>query len=102
VLGPLDTHDRRGVVSFAVEDFSAEEVCRHLDSHGVALRGGYHCAQPLLRAFGVDGAARASLAPYSLDDDVDALFAGLEDLLHQRETRSPNRSGVPRGKRKSG
>jgi selenocysteine lyase/cysteine desulfurase len=68
----------------------------------VALRGGHHCAQPLLRAFGVDGAARASLAPYSLDDDVDALFAGLEDLLHQRETRSPNRSGVPRGKRKSG
>jgi len=102
VLGPLDTHDRRGVVSFAVEGFSAEEVCLHLDSHGVALRGGYHCAQPLLRAFGVDGAARASLAPYSLDDDVDALFAGLEDLLRQRETRSPNRGGVRRGKRKSG
>ena len=102
VLGPLDTHDRRGVVSFAVERFSAEQVCRHLDSHGVALRGGYHCAQPLLRAFGVDGAARASLAPYSLDDDVDALFTGLGDLLRQRETRSPNRSGVRRGKRKSG
>jgi cysteine desulfurase/selenocysteine lyase len=102
VLGPVDTHDRRGVVSFAVEGFSAEEVCRHLDSHGVALRGGYHCAQPLLRAFGVDGAARASLAPYSLDGDIDALFAGLEDLMHQRETRSPNRIGVRRGKRKSG
>lgn len=84
VLGPADTHDRRGVVAFTVEGFPAEEVCRHLDGHGVALRGGYHCAQPLLRAFGVDGAARASLAPYSLDDDVDALFAGLEDLIRQR------------------
>jgi cysteine desulfurase/selenocysteine lyase len=84
VLGPLDTNDRRGVVSFAVEGFSAEEVCRHLDNHGVALRGGYHCAQPLLHAFGVDGAARASLAPYSLDADVDALLAGLEDLMRQR------------------
>ena len=42
VLGPLDTHDRRGVVSFAVEGFSAEEVWRHLDGHGLALRGGYH------------------------------------------------------------
>lgn len=83
VLGPADTHDRRGVVAFTVEGFPAEEVCRHLDSHGVALRGGYHCAQPLLRAFGVDGAARASLAPYSLDDDVDALFGGLEDLMRQ-------------------
>ena len=102
VLGPVDTHDRRGVVSFTVEGFSAEQVCRHLDRHGVALRGGYHCAQPLLRAFGVDGAARASLAPYSLDGDVDAMFEGLEDLLRQRETRSLNRSGVRKGKRKSG
>jgi cysteine desulfurase/selenocysteine lyase len=51
------------VVSFSVEGFSAEDVCRHLDTHGVALRGGHHCAQPLVRAFGVDGAARASLAP---------------------------------------
>jgi len=55
-----------------------------------------------LRAFGVDSAARASLAPYSLDDDDDALFAGLEDLLRQRETRSPNRSGIRKGKRESG
>jgi cysteine desulfurase / selenocysteine lyase len=102
VLGPLDTQDRRGVVSFAIEGFSAEEICRHLDGHGVALRGGYHCAQPLLRAFGVDGAARASLAPYSLDDDVDALLAGLEDLLRQREMRSTNRTGIRKSKRKSG
>ena len=42
VLGPVDTHDRRGVVSFAVEGFSAAEVCHHLDRQGVALRGGYH------------------------------------------------------------
>jgi cysteine desulfurase/selenocysteine lyase len=102
VLGPVDTHDRRGVVSFAVEGFSAEEVCHHLDRQGVALRGGYHCAQPLLRAFGVDGAARASLALYNLDGDVDALIAGLEDLMRQRDTRSPNRNGIRRGKHKPG
>src|SRR5512143_1704956 len=102
VLGPLDSHDRRGVVSFAVEGFSADEVCRRLDRYGVALRGGYHCAQPLLHAFGVDGAARASLAPYSLDDDVDALFAGLEDLMRRPKTRSPNRNGARRGQRESG
>ena len=101
VLGPVDTHDRRGVVSFAVEGFSAEEVCHHLDRHGMALRGGHHCAQPLLRAFGVDGAARASLALYNLDGDVDALIAGLEDLM-RRDTRSPNRSGILRGEHKSG
>jgi cysteine desulfurase/selenocysteine lyase len=81
VLGPLDTRDRRGVVSFAVEGFSADELCRSLDTRGVALRGGYHCAQPLVRTFGVDGAARASLAPYNVDDDIDALLGGLEDLV---------------------
>lgn len=50
VLGPLDTQDRRGVVSFAIDGVSAEDVCRFLDQKGVALRGGYHCAQPLLHA----------------------------------------------------
>ncbi len=52
VLGPIDTHDRRGVVSFALEGFSAEDACRHLDDHGVALCGGHHCAQPFVCAFG--------------------------------------------------
>jgi cysteine desulfurase/selenocysteine lyase len=92
VLGPSNTRDRSSVVSFAVEGFSAERVCRHLDRYGVALRGGYHCAQPLFRSLGVNGAARASLAPYSLDADVDALFAGLEELIHQRDR--PSRVGT--------
>jgi cysteine desulfurase / selenocysteine lyase len=80
VLGPLDTRDRRGVVAFAIEGFSAEQICRHLDARGVALRGGHHCAQPLMLVFGVDGAARASLAPYCEDADVDALLDGLANL----------------------
>jgi len=87
VLGPRDTRERRGVISFTIDGFSAGEVCRHLDRHGVALRGGHHCAQPLLHAFGVDGAARASLAPYTLDGDIDALLAGLEDLVRGRGAR---------------
>jgi cysteine desulfurase/selenocysteine lyase len=84
LLGPLDTRDRRGVVSFAIEGIAAEEICRDLDAKGVALRGGHHCAQPLVRAFGVTGAARASLAPYSIDSDVDVLLAGVEDLIRRR------------------
>ncbi len=88
VLGPLDTVDRRGVVSFTIKGLSAEEICRSLDARGVALRAGHHCAQPLLRAFGVAGAARASLAPYNVDADVEALLEGVEDLIHrQRKNR---------------
>lgn len=90
LLGPLDGHDRRGVVSFAIEGFPAEEICRDLDGCGVALRGGHHCAQPLMRAFGIAGTARASLAPYNVDADVDALLEGVEGLVKSR------RKGTPR------
>ncbi len=78
VLGPLDLAQRRGVVSFVVDGASPEQVCRYLDTCGIALRGGHHCAQPAMRAFGVDGASRASLAPYSMVEDVEALLEGLE------------------------
>jgi cysteine desulfurase/selenocysteine lyase len=83
ILGPSDLEDRRGVVSFVLAGFSAEQVCRHADTRGVALRGGHHCAQPLIRSFGVEGAARASLAPYSLDEDIDALLNAIEELARQ-------------------
>jgi cysteine desulfurase/selenocysteine lyase len=81
VLGPLDLENRRGVISFAIPGFSAEQICRHLDTHGVALRGGHHCAQPLVRSFGVEGAARASLGPYNHIDDIEVLLNGLEEIV---------------------
>jgi cysteine desulfurase/selenocysteine lyase len=84
VFGPLDVRDRRGVVSFSIDGVSAGDTCRSLDKKGVALRGGHHCAQPLLRAFGVEGVARASLAPYSLDADVDALLEGVDQLARHQ------------------
>ena len=93
VLGPGDTQDRRGVVSFTVEGCTAAEVCRRLDRRGLALRGGHHCAQPLLRAFGVEGAARASLAPYNLDRDVDVLLEGVDALAAgKRRSARPGRT----------
>ena len=87
VLGPLDTQARRGVVAFSIDGFSAEEVCRRLDELGVALRGGYHCAQPLFRAFNSTGATRASLALYNVPGDVDALLQGVQDLVQSRPSR---------------
>jgi len=95
VLGPLDTRDRRGVVSFSIEGFSADDICRFLDERGIALRGGYHCAQPLVRAFGVDGVARASLAPYTIDADVEVLLQGVEDLLGSRYQGASHRHEKP-------
>jgi cysteine desulfurase/selenocysteine lyase len=85
VLGPLDLAERRGVVSFVVDGVSAEQICRYLDTRGVALRGGHHCAQPAMRAFGIDTSARASLAPYSTPEDLEALLDGLEALCKSKE-----------------
>jgi cysteine desulfurase / selenocysteine lyase len=98
VLGPLDTEHRRGVITFSVEGVPAEDVCRHLDARGVALRGGHHCAQPLVRAFGVEGAARASLAPYTVDADITALVDGLDELVSKRASRAHRGNAIPMAK----
>ena len=79
VLGPLDTAQRLPVLSFTVDDMHPHDICQILDSHGVALRGGHHCAQPLMDFFGVDAATRASFALYNDSADVDAFLVGLRD-----------------------
>jgi len=80
LIGPKTTTERRGVVSFAVSGLTSEEVCRRLDQHGLALRHGHHCAEPLMMALGIEGTARASLAPYTTDEDIDRLVASLAEI----------------------
>jgi len=80
VIGPTTTEERRGVVSFLISGMSSEEVCRRLDAYGLALRHGHHCAQPLMLACGVEGTARASIAPYTIDADIDRLIAALTEI----------------------
>lgn len=81
VVGPPGLHGRVPVVSFAVDGAHPHDICQMLDTHGVALRGGHHCAQPFMESCGLGGTTRASLAPYNDDGDVDALLNGLEDAL---------------------
>jgi cysteine desulfurase / selenocysteine lyase len=81
LIGPSGITGRRGVVSFTFKDMSSEEVCRHFDRAAVMLRHGHHCAQPLMATFGVEGAARLSLAPYNNDEDIDAFEQALDKLV---------------------
>jgi cysteine desulfurase/selenocysteine lyase len=81
VLGPTGLQGRMGVVSFEVDGVHAHDVCQMLDGFGVALRGGHHCAQPLMDAFGLEATARASFALYNEAADVDALLDGLAHTL---------------------
>ncbi len=81
ILGPVDLDARQPVVSFDIAGLHPHDVCQVLDRHGVALRGGHHCAQPLIRHFGLDGANRASIAMYTTQADIDALLDGLDDVV---------------------
>ncbi|PWB42790.1 MAG: selenocysteine lyase [Rhodocyclales bacterium] len=80
-IGPRDMRQRLPIVSFNLDGLHPHDVCQVLDRHGVAVRGGHHCAQPLMEFFGVQGAVRASFAPYNEEGDVDALLAGLQDAM---------------------
>jgi cysteine desulfurase/selenocysteine lyase len=81
VIGPAGLQGRIGVVSFEAEGAHSHDICHLLGARGVCLRGGHHCAQPLMDRFGVVATARASLAPYNDVADIDALLAGLDEAL---------------------
>jgi cysteine desulfurase/selenocysteine lyase len=81
LAGPRDLRARLPLVSFRIDGLHSHDVCQVLDGLGVALRGGHHCAQPLLRALGAEAVSRASLAPYSGDDDIDALLQGVREAV---------------------
>ena len=83
VIGPTGLQGRLPIVSFAVDKTHPHDICQILDGHGVALRGGHHCAQPLMDAFGLTGTTRASLACYNDTGDIDALLTGLGDALRR-------------------
>jgi cysteine desulfurase / selenocysteine lyase len=81
ILGPTGLQGRLGVVAFATEGVHAHDVCQMLDTFGVCVRGGHHCAQPLMERFDLAASVRASLAPYSDTADIDALLTGLDATL---------------------
>lgn len=83
LIGPSGTQGRLGVVSFDVDGIHPHDVCQMLDGFGVALRGGHHCAQPLMDRFDLAATARASVALYNDDDDVDALLTGLDATIRR-------------------
>jgi cysteine desulfurase/selenocysteine lyase len=75
--------DKAGVLSFVLDGFRTEEVGAHLNKYGIAVRSGHHCAQPILRRFGVESTVRPSLALYNTCEDIDALITALHQLRRQ-------------------
>jgi cysteine desulfurase / selenocysteine lyase len=79
LFGPPRTPDRVGPVSFELDGVHAHDVAEILDRHGVAVRAGHHCAQPLMDRLGVAATARASFGVYTIPEEIDRLVEGLLD-----------------------
>jgi cysteine desulfurase/selenocysteine lyase len=76
--------EKAGVLSFVLDGHKTEDIGAALNQEGIAVRSGHHCAQPILRRFGVESTVRPSLALYNTCADVDALVAALRRLASSR------------------
>ena len=76
--------DKASVMSFVLDGYTTEEVGHALNDEGIAVRTGHHCAQPILRRFGVETTVRPSLAFYNTFDEIDRLVAVVRRLAGQR------------------
>jgi len=79
ILGP--TGARSGLVSFALKDAHAHDVVTFADQDGIALRGGHHCNQPLMRKLGLPSTVRASFYVYNNAAEIDALVASMRKII---------------------
>ncbi len=75
--------DKAAVLSFVLEGFEVTAIGQYLNQQGIAVRAGHHCAQPILRRFGLEATVRASLAFYNTKAEVDALILALEGIRYQ-------------------
>ena len=76
IFGSEEQHD--AVISFLVGDIHHLDMGTLLDRLGIAVRTGHHCAEPLMRRFGIEGTVRASFGLYNTREEVDILVAGIQ------------------------
>jgi cysteine desulfurase/selenocysteine lyase len=79
--------DKASVLSFVLDGYRTEEVGAALNQEGIAVRSGHHCAQPILRRFGVEATVRPSLAFYNTTQEIDLLVSVLHRLAANRGRR---------------
>jgi cysteine desulfurase/selenocysteine lyase len=80
--------DKASVLSFGLEGYRTDDRGKALNSEGIAVRSGHHCAQPILRRFGVEATVRPSLAFYNTCEEVDKMVAILHRLRGNRRNAS--------------
>jgi cysteine desulfurase/selenocysteine lyase len=72
--------ERTATFSFTLDSAHPHDIGQILDAEGIAIRAGHHCAQPVMKHFGVPATARASMAFYNTTEEIDALVEGLRKV----------------------
>ncbi len=80
IIGPRKGAERSGLVSFAFENVHAHDIVTFADEDGVALRGGHHCNQPLMRKLGLTSTTRASFYLYNTEEEIDRLVKSIQRI----------------------
>jgi len=80
IYGPESLDEHSAVVSFTLGDAHPHDISTILDAEGIAIRAGHHCAQLVMKRYGISATARASFYLYNTEDDVDRLVEGLEKV----------------------
>ena len=80
ILGSKDPKKHSGIINFILEGVHLHDVLTILDSKGIAVRAGHHCAQPLLQHLKINSTTRASLSFYNTKEEIDALAVALSDI----------------------
>jgi len=82
ILGPIEELKKKGhLVSFLVENYHSHDVAAFLDSRGISVRAGHHCAQPFAKKLGYDASVRVSFYFYNTLEDVDTIIAAVKELV---------------------
>jgi cysteine desulfurase/selenocysteine lyase len=80
IIGPKNMENRGGIISFTIDDVHPHDTASILDSYGVAIRSGHHCAQPLMRFLDLPATSRASFYLYNTEEDIDQLVDGIKNV----------------------
>ena len=80
IAGPLDLENRGGIISFNIKDVHSHDLATIVDSEGIAIRSGHHCAQPLMNYYQINSTGRISFYLYNSKAEVDRFLESLEKV----------------------
>ncbi|MCR5202548.1 MAG: SufS family cysteine desulfurase [Lachnospiraceae bacterium] len=83
VIGDKNHDNHHGIITFTIDDVHPHDVAAILDSHGICVRAGHHCAQPLMKYLGVMSTTRASLSFYNTEEDIERFAEALKVIRRE-------------------